>query len=847
MSKARQLANLLSADRDLADGSVTGSEINFTAYGDIVKNKPVILRSDGTVQQAGQTNTTAAFIDELLINAESSSNSYLYSHDTIIKDGLVYSLHSGHFNNSIYQRYTKLSISKLDQNNELIQVVNEANVSSGADGGVKQGFLNILPDGAIMVTMIRPYTGSSAYRSIRFTHIYTFDQVTNTLTLQSSSNSYSDFYYADWISNPIYSHENSSYWYYVTAIDYSSYVYYKLFKISKSSYVFSDQDFEAESTFGSTYGFSSSAASHRGWKTVPYPAGGTQRFQLIYQYNGNVIKGEFYTTASNVYDGTVSVISSLNNTFVSSTGGKYFDVIYDEDRTKYLFVHRTENDDLEICILNNTLVTKEKSVTIPGFGLTNYGDQKLITKDSNGKILVQAKCSQSTFSYTKRNGEIVSGTGLYYIIVAEDAVKGRLYVEDIISINTNSSGPNQIVVDENTNVAYIHDRYWYFYTSKYILHAYSTGDPFATNVVDDPTNIIGFAKNDAVDGSQVTVATDGGLVTLPNLTINNNYYVDTGGGITSNTSDVIAGKAISSSTLKIDFKGFDQLSASELDVLDDVTAGTVSGDKALVADSSGNITFPDNDRLKFGTGSDAEIYHNGTNFYLNNTTGSTYLLGDSSTVIQGSTITLETNFGENALYYNGNALYGYYNGSEKVRTDSGGIVVQGYVYPTTGIAHYADTDNRILFDTDTQTYQTGGATRMTISSTGLVNINRNASVDGQLHANMYKEQYVAVTSSTNATTVDCETGNSFSHTLSENTTFTFSNPPSINNSYTMTLEIIQDAAASGFTLQWPASVIWPSATAPTLTATASAKDVFVFSTHDGGTTWYGFTAGQALG
>jgi hypothetical protein len=62
----------------------------------------------------------------------------------------------------------------------------------------------------------------------------------------------------------------------------------------------------------------------------------------------------------------------------------------------------------------------------------------------------------------------------------------------------------------------------------------------------------------------------------------------------------------------------------------------------------------------------------------------------------------------------------------------------------------------------------------------------------------------------------------------------------------MSIEIIQDASASGYTVTWPASVDWPEATAPTLTATASAVDVFVFTTRDGGTTWYGFTAGQAI-
>jgi hypothetical protein len=116
----------------------------------------------------------------------------------------------------------------------------------------------------------------------------------------------------------------------------------------------------------------------------------------------------------------------------------------------------------------------------------------------------------------------------------------------------------------------------------------------------------------------------------------------------------------------------------------------------------------------------------------------------------------------------------------------------------------------------------------------------------ELKATSYNESYVAVTSTTNATTVDCEAGNTFMHTLTENTTFTFSNPPASGTAYAMSIEIIQDASASGFAVTWPTSVDWPAATAPTLTATASAKDVFVFTTRDGGTTWYGFTAGQAL-
>jgi hypothetical protein len=136
---------------------------------------------------------------------------------------------------------------------------------------------------------------------------------------------------------------------------------------------------------------------------------------------------------------------------------------------------------------------------------------------------------------------------------------------------------------------------------------------------------------------------------------------------------------------------------------------------------------------------------------------------------------------------------------------------------------------------DSMQFITGTVQRMLINSSGI-------DVTGELIADSYNETYAAVTSTSNATTVDCEAGNAFSHTLTENTTFTFSNPPASGTAYSFSIEIIQDASASGFTVTWPTSVDWPSATAPTLTATASAKDV-----RDGGTNWYGFTAGQALG
>jgi len=220
--------------------------------------------------------------------------------------------------------------------------------------------------------------------------------------------------------------------------------------------------------------------------------------------------------------------------------------------------------------------------------------------------------------------------------------------------------------------------------------------------------------------------------------------------------------------------------------------GSTAGGFPLVAkDSSGNATFADNEKALFGTGSDLEVYHDGSNSNIKDV-GTGFLSLDTN----GSDIRLTSDGQSKTMGYfaKDGAVYLYHNGNQKISTTSVG-----------------------------------------------------ADVTGELIADSYNETYAAVTSSSNATTVDCHNGNAFSHTLTENTTFTFSNPPASGTAYSFSIEIIQDASASGYTVTWPTSVDWPAATAPTLTATASAKDVFIFTTRDGGTTWYGFTAGQALG
>ncbi|MDC3229586.1 hypothetical protein OAU05_00540 [bacterium] len=105
----------------------------------------------------------------------------------------------------------------------------------------------------------------------------------------------------------------------------------------------------------------------------------------------------------------------------------------------------------------------------------------------------------------------------------------------------------------------------------------------------------------------------------------------------------------------------------------------------------------------------------------------------------------------------------------------------------------------------------------------------------------YSEVTNAIGNATGATTIDLTLGNSVTATTTGATTWTFSNPTASDELCSFSIKLVNGGSAAQ---TWPASVDWPSATAPTLTA--SGTDVLVFITCDGGTTWYGFVAGLAL-
>ena len=110
----------------------------------------------------------------------------------------------------------------------------------------------------------------------------------------------------------------------------------------------------------------------------------------------------------------------------------------------------------------------------------------------------------------------------------------------------------------------------------------------------------------------------------------------------------------------------------------------------------------------------------------------------------------------------------------------------------------------------------------------------------EVDANTVKAKSFVETHKTTTGVIYCNEGNNFTANLSSSMLVIFANVPAVDGAYACTLKI----TANGNPVTWPAGTVWPTATPPTLSA---GTDVFVFYTHDGGTTWYGFTAGQEIG
>ena len=105
------------------------------------------------------------------------------------------------------------------------------------------------------------------------------------------------------------------------------------------------------------------------------------------------------------------------------------------------------------------------------------------------------------------------------------------------------------------------------------------------------------------------------------------------------------------------------------------------------------------------------------------------------------------------------------------------------------------------------------------------------------------ETKTAPTISAGVLALNCALGNVFAVSLNAAvTSLTFSNIPASGSAFGLTLILAMTGTA--YTITWPASVKWPSGTAPTLTSTNLKSDIIILTTVDGGTVWFAMIGGQ---
>ena len=188
------------------------------------------------------------------------------------------------------------------------------------------------------------------------------------------------------------------------------------------------------------------------------------------------------------------------------------------------------------------------------------------------------------------------------------------------------------------------------------------------------------------------------------------------------------------------------------------------------------------------------------------------------------------------LFYGGHggSSYMYYDGVYKINTGSTGVNIQGdlnavdNVYVADNIYHEGDTDTNINFQNNLIYFTAGNNSTLTVAGT-------YAQFTAPLYNySIYYEDYDSLSGT--SVTVNCDTAQAFSLTMTGNTTFTFN---SVSNAWST--GFVLELTGNGGTVTWPTSVDWAGGTKPDAPASGET-DLYVFWTRDGGTTWYGMLA-----
>jgi hypothetical protein len=162
------------------------------------------------------------------------------------------------------------------------------------------------------------------------------------------------------------------------------------------------------------------------------------------------------------------------------------------------------------------------------------------------------------------------------------------------------------------------------------------------------------------------------------------YVMNTEGTITFGTTNItftqVAATAVYSAGTGLTLTGTEfAADGANITNVDAVTLDGIDSSQFLRSDTvdtktAGNLNFSDNVKAQFGTGNDLQIYHDGSNSEIINTSSGHFLLGSASRIILA-----KNPFEYMANFQSDGAATLYYDNAAKFATSSTGIDVTGTV------------------------------------------------------------------------------------------------------------------------------------------------------------------------
>ena len=234
-----------------------------------------------------------------------------------------------------------------------------------------------------------------------------------------------------------------------------------------------------------------------------------------------------------------------------------------------------------------------------------------------------------------------------------------------------------------------------------------------------------------------------------------------------------------------------------------------------------SLLLGDSEKLLLGDGTDLQLYHDGSNSYLANSTGALKLATETSGIaITIGHTTSEVTIADN-LTVTGTLTLG--SGAELAEAELEMLdgITAGTVAASKAVVVDANKD-AASFRNITLTGELDAAT---------LDISGNSDLDGTLSVagamtseTSAKITQVAITSSSNAVAWDAAAAANAYHVTTENTTF--SAPSNAVEGAIISVELAQGGTAR--TVAWNTVFEFAASTAPTVTATANKTDIFAF-------------------